>query len=171
MNEKNDPKEHTLFKAIFQHIKLLTSNKVNLRPPPKKMLASQTARDSVNTDNICLSISSADKIFHINRSLPRKALQQLKKGQYNLEDTIDLHGMSVANAKTVLDQFIQESYQANFFVVGVIHGKGRNNTDKPILKNKINEWLRDYSNVIAFCSAPNKDGGTGKVYVMLERSR
>ena len=71
----------------------------------------------------------------------------------------------------MLDKFIEEAYQANFFVVAVIHGKGRNNADQPILKNKVNEWLRDYANVIAFCSASPQDGGTGKVYIMLEKSR
>ena len=169
MSNINDPTEHSLFKNFFKHIRLLSHDKVSLRSAPPKIKHSQNPNDKIGKSIPLLC--SADKIFHTNRILPQKALRQFKKGQYNPEDTIDLHGMTITEAKSMLDKFMEESYQANFFVVAVIHGKGRNNADQPILKNKVNEWLREYSHVIAYCSAPTQEGGVGKVYIMLEKSR
>ncbi|MHB8428784.1 MAG: Smr/MutS family protein, partial [Acidiferrobacterales bacterium] len=37
------------------------------------------------------------------------------------------------------------------------------------LKGKVNSWLRQKDEVLAFCSAPRQDGGTGAVYVLLRR--
>ena len=167
MNEDNFQQDKTLLKKLFKSLRPLKHDKVILRPPPKKIRASTTPPE----EQFHQALSSADKIFYTNRPLPRKALQQFKKGQYNPEDVLDLHGMTVAEAKIALDKFIQESYEANYFVVAVIHGKGRHKSEKPILKNKVNEWLREYASVMACCSALNKDGGTGKVYIMLESSR
>jgi DNA-nicking Smr family endonuclease len=36
-----------------------------------------------------------------------------------------------------------------------------------VLKCKVNYWLRLREDVLAFCSATRRDGGTGAVYVLL----
>jgi DNA-nicking Smr family endonuclease len=38
-----------------------------------------------------------------------------------------------------------------------------------VLKNKLNAWLRQRDDVLAFCSAPAHDGGSGAAYVLLRR--
>ncbi len=51
----------------------------------------------------------------------------------------------------------------------LVHGKSKRPDDaKPILKNLVNQRLREYSNVLAFCSATAKDGGSGAVYILLK---
>jgi len=43
-----------------------------------------------------------------------------------------------------------------------------------VLKRKVNYWLRLHEEVLAFCSATRRDGGTGAVYLLLrnpEKSR
>jgi DNA-nicking Smr family endonuclease len=55
-------------------------------------------------------------------------------------------------------------------VVRIIHGKGKSSEGKlPVLKGKVNSWLRQKGEVLAFCSARPNDGGTGAVYVLLKR--
>jgi DNA-nicking Smr family endonuclease len=50
----------------------------------------------------------------------------------------------------------------------IIHGKGSSTSGRPpVLKQKVNYWLRLYDQVLAFCSATRRDGGTGAVYVLL----
>ena len=50
----------------------------------------------------------------------------------------------------------------------IIHGKGyRSGERQPVLKRKVNYWLRLRPDVLAFCSATPRDGGTGAVYVLL----
>ena len=51
----------------------------------------------------------------------------------------------------------------------IVHGKGlRSRQGQPVLKVKVNHWLRQREEVLAFCSARPVDGGTGAVYVLLK---
>ncbi|MBK8752826.1 MAG: Smr/MutS family protein [Candidatus Competibacteraceae bacterium] len=53
--------------------------------------------------------------------------------------------------------------------VRIIHGKRvrvRNHRG-PVLKQKVNYWLRQRDEVLAFCSARSVDGGTGAIYLLL----
>ena len=40
-----------------------------------------------------------------------------------------------------------------------------------MLKQKVNYWLRLRDEVLAFCSATRRDGGSGAVYVLLRNPR
>jgi DNA-nicking Smr family endonuclease len=54
--------------------------------------------------------------------------------------------------------------------VRIIHGKGnRSNHKGPVIKTKINNWLRQHERILAFHSARPVDGGTGAIYVLLRR--
>ncbi len=51
-----------------------------------------------------------------------------------------------------------------------MHGKGHGSLHKlPVLKTKVQGWLRQRDEVLAFCSARPVDGGTGAVYVLLKK--
>jgi len=39
-----------------------------------------------------------------------------------------------------------------------------------VLKNKLNLWLRQHNDVLAYCSARQSDGGAGAIYVLLKQS-
>jgi DNA-nicking Smr family endonuclease len=52
--------------------------------------------------------------------------------------------------------------------VRIIHGKGLRSRHKgPVIKTKVNTWLRQRDDILAFCSARPVDGGTGAIYVLL----
>lgn len=98
-----------------------------------------------------------------------KILRKLRKGQYNVDAMLDLHGMTVDEAKTIIDQFLRNCLQQKLRVILIIHGKGHH-SQKPILKNKLNQWLREINFVLAFCSASPSHGSRGAIYVLLKRS-
>ena len=82
---------------------------------------------------------------------------------------LDLHGMTVAEARPMLAEFIADSRQQRLRCVRIIHGKGfRSASAQPVLKGLVNNWLRQHDGVLAFCSARPADGGTGAVYVLLK---
>lgn len=114
------------------------------------------------------SVSSDDSISYARDGLQHKMLRKLHQGQYNVEAALDLHGKTVEEARESLSEFLHQCQQRGFRHVLIIHGKGRGNT-KPILKNKLNHWLRQTGQVIAFCSAQAKDGRSGALYVLLRR--
>jgi len=103
-------------------------------------------------------------------SVGRRTMRKLARGGYSVQAEIDLHGMTVAEAKPRLADFIEYSAMQGKLCVRVVHGKGLGSGDRgPVLKAAVNRWLRKWDNVLAFVSTRQVDGGTGAVYVLLER--
>jgi len=114
------------------------------------------------------SVKAEEKLFYAKSGLQAKSIQQFKRGQFPIEARVDLHGHTTDEAYGVLSRFLSNALSQGYRSVLVIHGKGqRIDAQPPILKNRINYWLRDWKEIIAFCSAKPKDGGTGAVYVLL----
>jgi DNA-nicking Smr family endonuclease len=101
--------------------------------------------------------------------LHAKTLRKLRQGKLTIEDELDLHGHTVAQAHEQLTNFLQYCQQQGKRCVRIIHGKGRLNTGKAILKSAVNCWLREHPVVLAFCSCRPPDGGTGALYLLLKK--
>lgn len=99
-----------------------------------------------------------------------KMLRNLRKGQYNIEAILDLHGMTVEKAQHAVDSFLRQCIRDEIRVVLIIHGKGRHG-EPPVLKNKLNYWLRNINIVLAFCSAAPFHGSRGALYVLLKQRK
>lgn len=116
-------------------------------------------------------LSNEDRVGFLSPGLQKNVLKKLRKGHYGLDADIDLHGMTSYAAKQQLLKFLHHCVEDGCRCVHIIHGKGYRSPDSvPILKNDINLWLRQHKDVLAFCSAPPKDGGTGAVFVLLRLS-
>jgi DNA-nicking Smr family endonuclease len=113
-------------------------------------------------------VSSNEILFFARGGIQNKILRNLRQGKYNAEAILDLHGKTSDEARISLNQFIVKCRKKGVRHVLIIHGKGRANK-APILKNKLNHWLRQTPDVLAFSSATNKDGATGALYVFLRR--
>jgi DNA-nicking Smr family endonuclease len=76
--------------------------------------------------------------------------------------------MTANEARTALKAFMAEVLLHNHRCVRIVHGKGlRSGPGGPVLKVKLNKWLPQWSEVLAFVTAPARDGGAGAVYVLL----
>lgn len=116
------------------------------------------------------NVQGEEFIAHKQSSIPDKTLRKLRKGQYNVDAILDLHGLSVDAAKTAVESFLQRCLHEGVRVVLIIHGKGHHSQQTPILKNKLNHWLREINVVLAFCSAAPSHGSRGALYVLLKRT-
>lgn len=97
-------------------------------------------------------------------------LKKLRQGKLAIEKEIDLHGMTVDDAREYLRSFLAECEAAGTRVIRIVHGKGYRSKDrKPLIKGMVNRWLREVPFVLAFYSAIPADGGNGAVYVLLKR--
>jgi DNA-nicking Smr family endonuclease len=95
-------------------------------------------------------------------------MRKLKRGLIPVEDALDLHGLTQAAARDLLEDFLDEQHRLGHRCVRIVHGKGyRSGARGPVLKMLVNGWLRRRTDVIAFHSARTIDGGTGAVYVLL----
>ena len=107
--------------------------------------------------------------FH-RQHVGKRTMRKLQRGGFSVQAEIDLHGMTLEEAKPRLADFIEYSAAQRKYCVRVVHGKGLGSGDRgPVLKNAVNRWLRKWDSVLAFVSTRQVDGGTGAVYVLLQR--
>lgn len=164
------------FHEAMKGVTPLKKHKIRLtRTFAKKRQAA--ARDDEDGCGIQLSDTQAEPtlksdeiIAYKQTSVSHKILRKLRKGQYNVEAKLDLHGMSAEEARNAVSHFLHACIQNGIRVGLIVHGKGQH-SQMPVLKNKINFWLRELDMVLAFCSAAPAHGGRGAVYVLLKRAK
>jgi DNA-nicking Smr family endonuclease len=144
------------------------------KPKPRARFAKADEREVLNEslkDDIDAIEhgSGAGLRFH-RASIGRRTMRKLARGGYSVQAEIDLHGMTVAEAKPRLADFIDYNAMQGNLCVRVVHGKGLGSGHRgPVLKNAVNRWLRKWESVLAFVSTRQVDGGTGAIYVLLQR--
>ena len=126
-------------------------------------------RESMESPMDLSEAGSGDALRFQRPSVGRRTMRKLIRGGFSVQAEIDLHGMTAAEANAALRQFVEEAVLRRHACVRVIHGKGRGSGNGgPVLKRKVDSWLRQWSPVLAFVSARQVDGGTGAVYVLLD---
>ena len=117
-------------------------------------------------------LETGDILRYKRDEVPPQVLQRLRRGLYAVQDEIDLHWSDAATAEAMLRRFLAESLQSGFGCVRIVHGKGLH-SDRvvPVLKNLVDRVLRQRADVLAFHSAPQSQGDTGAVLVLLRRGR
>ena len=115
-------------------------------------------------------LGTGDELSFRRPHVPESVLGRLRRGQFVVDAEIDLHGLSGAQAKAALREFIGVALERHMSCVRVVHGKGRRSGPRgPVLKNVVNHWLQRADDVLAFGSARAVDGGSGAVYVLLRK--
>jgi DNA-nicking Smr family endonuclease len=110
-----------------------------------------------------------DAYAGLNAGMVRK----LKRGQLPIDYTLDLHGMTQAQAYQALQNCLAQSYQAGKRVLLVITGKG-SLSKSGVLREALPNWLNDSAlrpYMLAFGAARREDGGSGAFYVLLKKRK
>ena len=95
-------------------------------------------------------------------------IRQLRRGRWSLQGQLDLHGLRSDEARVALGQFLREAHKVGWRCVRVVHGKGLGSPGKtPVLKAKVQRWLVQKNEVLAFVQARASDGGAGALVVLL----
>lgn len=170
--------DKALFRKMMEDVKPLNQKaKVSYKtvPTPRQPYSREqekTAIPSYNLSDAYPNTVHADSILSYHQaSLPFRRFRQLKLGQIPWEARLDLHGLSLSEAKSQLCQFIEQQIQLGHRSLLIIHGKGSRQGESPILKNHVNHWLRQFPQVLAFHSTLPRDGGSGSLYVLIKRAR
>lgn len=96
--------------------------------------------------------------------------KNLRMGRYDIEARLDLHRLTVEEARREVFRFLKDCYQYELRTVLILHGKGERNVDKiAAIKSHLSVWLPQITEIMAFHSAQQRHGGTGAVYVMLKK--
>ncbi|MGH6913774.1 MAG: Smr/MutS family protein, partial [Geminicoccales bacterium] len=104
--------------------------------------------------------------------LDRRTWLRLKRGQVAIEQTLDLHGRTQAEAHGALGRFLAAAEAAGCRCVLVVTGKGMESGGT--LRHMVPRWLNEGGNrerIVAFSPAQVRHGGAGALYVLLRRRR
>ncbi|MEI6718574.1 MAG: Smr/MutS family protein [Betaproteobacteria bacterium] len=98
--------------------------------------------------------------------------RKLRKGEWSIQGQIDLHGLRSDEARNAMGQFIRDAKRMGWRCVRVVHGKGLGSPGKePVLKSKVQRWLVQKNEVLAFVQAKPSDGGGGALLVLMGPSQ
>lgn len=169
--------DRQLFREAVADARPLPNDSVGLAPPapeprPVKRLEDerQVLTDMLSDPPEGADVETGEELLFARPGLQQSVMRKLRRGHYAVEGQLDLHGLTSAEARVTLSHFLQSARAGGMRCVRVIHGKGHGSHQKqPVLKVRVNHWLRQWDGVLAFASAPPNDGGTGAVYVLLKR--
>ncbi len=115
------------------------------------------------------SIETGAEPSYLRTGLARDVLRKLKRGHWVVQDIVDLHGLNRQEARSLLAEFLGGCLKRGLRCVRVVHGKGlRSPRREPVLKGKVQQWLVQRDEVLAFCETPKNLGGSGALLVLLK---
>ncbi|ROZ72098.1 Smr/MutS family protein [Ramlibacter sp. WS9] len=95
--------------------------------------------------------------------------KRLRKGDWSIQGEIDLHGFRREEAREALAEFMRDAHRRGWRCVRVVHGKGLGSPGKtPVLKGRVQSWLIQKNEVLAFVQARGDEGGAGALVVLLK---
>jgi DNA-nicking Smr family endonuclease len=110
--------------------------------------------------------------------IDRRLKQKLARGREAIDRSIDLHGLTQAEAHVALVRFLRNARADGARLVLVVTGKGARSDDftveRGVLRRQVPLWLRSAELrdvVIGFDWAHAAHGGEGALYVRIRRSR
>lgn len=143
------------------------------RPPPA---ARQRERDEAAVMHEAISdefdveslLATDDALSYRREGIGPEVVRKLRRGVWAIQAQLDLHGLRRDEARERLNRFVHDAHRAGLRCVRVIHGKGNGSPGRePVLKRKVQSWLVQKKDVIAFTQARASDGGTGALIVLL----
>lgn len=96
--------------------------------------------------------------------------RNLRLGKYQIDARLDLHHMTVDQARTAVFQFIKDCMQHDIRCALITHGKGEGRDQPAQLKSCVAHWLPQFEQILAFHSAQKQHGWVGATYVLLRKS-
>ena len=140
-------------------------------PLPLQRLADEQAAlqsalsDEVDVESLLLT---DDGLSYRRPDVAPDVVARLRRGQWAIQRQIDLHGLRRDEAREALAAFLRHTHQQGQRCLRVVHGKGLGSPGRePVLKGKVQRWLAQRQEVIAFTQAPAAQGGAGALIVLL----
>ncbi|WP_298135519.1 Smr/MutS family protein [Acidiferrobacter sp.] len=166
------------FARAMSGVRRLAQDRVTPYRPRVRPIPRQSRRDAqaviaemMTFTSQDIDVATGEELLFRRPGIDKETMRRMKRGHFALEAELDLHGLTVEQARTAFAAFLSEAMRRGLRCVRIIHGKGLGSEARlPVLKGFVNRWLRQANAVLAFCSARPEQGGTGAVTVLLRRS-
>ncbi len=170
--------DKTLWAAALDGVTPIEQRPRLKRPPARVKGAQQFAQDEsqVMPDAMATFIEpdefdAGDEAEFRASGVSRQQVRKLRRGEYSIQGTVDLHGLTRLEAANEVRDLLQRAECNGWRCIKIIHGKGlRSPNGRPVLKSRVETALRRSDRVLAYATAPPWSGGHGAMLVLL-RSR
>ncbi|WP_316365856.1 Smr/MutS family protein [Candidatus Thiodiazotropha sp. CDECU1] len=174
-DEKKTDDKTLLYKALddVEPIQQRRTEPYRRKLPPRPLNLPVGDEDDTEQDLYSdQEIETGEVLDYARPGVQHRVMHDLRRGYLEIGAELDLHGLTVRHARDELNRFLKICQERDIRCVRIIHGKGyRSEGKQPILKQKLNLWLRQRDDVLAFTSAPRRDGGTGAAYLLLRNPK
>ncbi len=143
-------------------------------PEPRQKMADERAalREALSDEVDIESLLLTDDHLSFRRpGVGADVVTRLRRGHWAIQAEIDLHGLRRDEARDELSAFVRGAAMRGQRCLRVVHGKGHGSPGRqPVLKGKVQKWLGQSAEVIAFAQASGPQGGAGALIVLLAGS-
>ncbi len=133
-----------------------------------------SSRDAIDPNSLTLGevppLEPMDVLTWKKDGVQHEVFQRLKNGRYPIEGSLDLHRLTVKEARAEVFRFFDLARAKSWRTLLIAHGRGEKSATPARLKSYVAFWLSQIPDVIALHSADQRHGGTGAVLVMLKKS-
>jgi DNA-nicking Smr family endonuclease len=181
MKADRERAERSVFTAAIGEVTpISTPPKSTSRPPPPsphprqreadEAQALEASRVALNPSpmswDIGLDIEASQS--YVRAGLNPDLLRKLRRGEWVVQGSLDLHQHTQDEARTALTEFLVAARRQGWRCVRIIHGKGLSSPNRePVLKARVRKWLQLRDEVLAYCEPRPHAGGGGAVVVLL----
>jgi DNA-nicking Smr family endonuclease len=144
------------------------------QPPPIPMQQQlddeRVLRESISDEFDSSTLLDVDDALSFRRpGIGLDVTRRLRKGDWSIQGEIDLHGLRREEAREALSSFVRDAHRRGWRCVRIVHGKGLGSPGKtPVLKSRVQNWLIQKNEVLAFVQARGDEGGAGALVVLLK---
>lgn len=140
-------------------------------PEPRQRLMDEQAalREAMSDEVDIESLLLTDDGLSFRRSgVGADVVTRLRRGHWAIQAELDLHGLRRDEARESLAAFVRGASRRGQRCLRVVHGKGHGSPGRePVLKARVQRWLGQRAEVIAFAQASGPEGGAGALIVLL----
>lgn len=161
--------DQALFKAAVQGVRKIKQDTISPHRAPVKV---KPQRQMVRKDRAEAHPFSDVYEPYLDQEGPTRyrepatsayELKKLRRGDYQPEFFLDLHGLTQDQAKDELSALLLAAKRQHVECVSIMHGHGKN-----ILKQRLPMWLVQHPQVLAFHQATRALGGDAALLVLLK---
>ncbi|CAN7463608.1 Smr/MutS family protein [Acidovorax delafieldii] len=172
-----EAERHLFSRSVGPVTPLRNPNVARLRrhqPPPLPVQhwldEERVLLESISDDfDVSTLLDTDDQLSFRRPGIGVEVTRRLRSGHWSIQRQLDLHGLRVDEAREALGDFIRHAHKTGLRCVRVVHGKGLGSPGKsPVLKGRVQRWLVQKNEVLAFVQARPMDGGAGALVVLLQ---
>ena len=116
-------------------------------------------------------LSPMDELAYKKPGVQHGVFRRFRLGQYAIEARLDLHRMTMEQARIALTRFVYDCMANGIRTALVTHGKSEGRPTPALIKSCVAYWLPQFDEILAFHTAQKQHGGYGATYVLLKKGK